>query len=226
MIANKNIIVFIDNSIQNIYKTLDVLKHTFTNTIFFNSEEEGFKFLEENKVDVLLMNLDLQPHDAITFANELVKKSPQEKPFLIIYSDKQDDYIQELAFNSKIDSFINFHKKPAVLLPFLKNLLSRKLTKQNNHDKAIVIDNEKFVVLKNNLPVILPKKEFKLFELLFHSPNKLFTKKEIAQLIWNDESVSDKRIIDVHIYNIRKALGRNIIRSQKGKGYSINSRAI
>ncbi|MBK9285254.1 MAG: response regulator transcription factor [Sphingobacteriaceae bacterium] len=226
MIPNKNNIVFIDNSIQNIYKTLDVLKQTFANIFYFNSEEEGMKYLQENNADIILLNLDLQPLDAITFANEILKLKSSHKPFTIIYSDKQDDFIQELAFNSEIDSFISFHKKPAVLLPFLKNLISRLKVESKKTQHNIQVDEEKFIILVKNKSFTLPKKEFKLFELLHQHPDKIFSKKELAQLIWNDESVADKRIIDVHIYNIRKTLGRNIIRSQKGKGYKMNLKFI
>ena len=68
--------------------------------------------------------------------------------------------------------------------------------------------------------------EFKVFELLYNTPDKFFSKTEIAGLIWLDESVANKRTIDVHIYNIRQFFGKRIIQSQKGKGYRINKKVI
>ena len=52
--------------------------------------------------------------------------------------------------------------------------------------------------------------------------DKLFSKTEIAKEIWNDESIAKKRNIDVHIYNIRRVLGEDLITSEKGKGYKFN----
>ena len=51
-------------------------------------------------------------------------------------------------------------------------------------------------------------------------------KKAIAEYIWKDESVSKKRIIDVHVYNIRQLFGKRVIQSQKGNGYRINKKLI
>ncbi|MFO0436137.1 MAG: winged helix-turn-helix domain-containing protein, partial [Sphingobacteriaceae bacterium] len=68
----------------------------------------------------------------------------------------------------------------------------------------------------------LPKKEFRILMLLHNDQNKFFSKEELAINIWNDETIAKKRTIDVHIYNIRKILGKRIIQSQKGKGYRLN----
>jgi two-component system, OmpR family, alkaline phosphatase synthesis response regulator PhoP len=216
-------IIFIDNSIHRIFKSLDILKGIYQKIQVFNNEKEALDFVYTHPTDIIFLNLDLLPNDALTVSKEIFQKKPESKPFVVIYSDKQDDFIYELAFNSGVDSFINFHNKPAVLQLFIRNLLSRRKTIEHINKKAIAIDRERFVILNHGEPVHLPKKEFKLFELLFSHPQKFFSKTEIASEIWDDTSVANKRIIDVHIYNIRRYFGKRIIQSQKGKGYRINS---
>lgn len=219
-------IVFVDNYINRSFKTLDVLKTSYSGIRVFNDETEAIEFLESKPVDVIFLNLDLSPHDGVTFTKEIKQKSLASNPFIIIFSDKQDDFLQELAFNSGVDGYINFQYKPAILLLFLKNLLKRRRVKQITTKEEITIDEDRYIVIKNGNFIHLPRKEFKVFQLLFTSPEKFFTKNEIATLIWNDLFVSKKRIIDVHIYNIRKLFGKNIIQSQKGKGYRINKELI
>jgi DNA-binding response OmpR family regulator len=226
-INNSFCILFIDNSVNQLFKTIDVLKTSYININVFNNELEATEYLENEIVDVVFINLDLSPNDAVTFTKELKQKKLASEPFIIIYSEKQDDFVQELAFNSGVDGFINFHYKPAVMLLFLKNLLKRKQKIELPlPSKDILIDEERYTVVRNGEPVHLPRKEFKVFQLLFSTPEKFFTKPEIAILIWKDESVSSKRIIDVHIYNIRQLFGKRIIQSQKGKGYRINKKLI
>jgi len=89
-----------------------------------------------------------------------------------------------------------------------------------------LIDTERYLVFKKGEPIQLPRKEFKVFELLYNNPHKFFSKPEIAIEIWSDINVAGKRIIDVHIYNIRRFFGKRVIQSQKGKGYRINSKYI
>jgi len=225
-LTNNVNIIFIDNSIHQIFKSLDVLRSDYSTIKVFNNEKEGLDFVYKHPTDIIFLNLDLLPNDALAVSKELIQNKLESKPFIIIYSDKQDDFIYEMAFNSGIDSFINFHNKPAVMQLFIRNLLNRRKKVDRVSKKAIVIDKERFVILKHGEVVQLPKKEFKLFELLFNHPQKFFSKAEIALEIWKDTTVANKRIIDVHIYNIRKFFGKRIIQSQKGKGYRINSNYI
>lgn len=226
MSVNLSYLVFVDNSVNRIFKTVEALKQSFPNIAIFNQEKDFFDHLDSHQSDVILLNLDLQPNDGLAILKEIKQRELKSDPFIIIYSDKQDDFVQELAFNSGVDSFINFHNKVAVLELFLQNLLRRKIKVSANGKKEVIIDNDRYLIFKNGTSYQLPRKEFKLFELLYNSSEKFFTKTEIASLIWHDEAVANKRTIDVHIYNIRQFFGKRIIQSQKGKGYRINKRII
>ncbi len=227
MSVNNSSIVFVDNSVNRLFKTIELLKTTFQNTLIFNQEKDFFEYLEGNQPDVILLNLDLQPNDAVILLKEIKTKKIASNPFIIIYSDKQDDFVQELAYNSGVDSFIGFHNKPAIISLFLKNLLRRQKLKETiPPTKDIFIDNDQYLVFKNGESFQLPRKEFKLFELLYNNPERFFNKVEIATEIWHDKAIATKRTIDVHIYNIRQFFGKRIIQSQKGKGYRINKKLI
>lgn len=217
-------IVFVDNTVNAIFKTIEALKRNYPNIVVFNQEKEFLDFIISHQADVIFLNLDLKPNDAVTLIKEIKQLSREQGPFVIIYSDKGDDFIQELAFNSGVDSFISFHNKPAVLELFLKNLLKRRVNEMPGVKKELEIDTERFIILKSGEAFHLPRKEFRLFELLYNNPDRFYSKTEIARLIWNDESIAGKRTIDVHIYNIRQYFGKRIIQSQKGKGYRINKR--
>jgi len=67
----------------------------------------------------------------------------------------------------------------------------------------------------------LPRKEFELLALLSESPRKVFTRKEISQLIWGYDFFAKNRTIDVHIRKLREKLGNKYIKTIKGIGYSL-----
>ncbi|MGZ3921567.1 MAG: response regulator transcription factor [Bacteroidia bacterium] len=226
MRTNTAKIVFIDNSIHTIYKSLDGLKARFENVKAFNNEQEGIDYINHVWTDLIFLNLDLLPNDAVSVTKEIRHKHLESNPFIVVYSDKQDDFVQEMVFNSGADSFINFHQKPAVLQLFISNLLKRRTKGAVESRSAIVIDNERYLIYKRGEPVQLPRKEFRVLELLSSNPDKFFTKPEIALSIWHDEKIAEKRIIDVHIYNIRQVFGKKLIQSQKGKGYRLNKKFI
>jgi DNA-binding response OmpR family regulator len=218
-------IVLVDNNLSYIHKSLQLLSDELKNVHAFNNENDAIEFISRNEVDIVLLNLDLSPRDALFFSKDIQTTKPEMPPFIIVYSDKQEDFIQEVVLNSGIDAFINFQNKPAVLLLFIKNLLKRKTPDEKKH-ATIVVDKEKFLVFMKEKPIQLPRKEFSVFELLYNHPDRFYTKTEIAEEIWKDARIAQKRTIDVHVYNLRKFFGKKVIQSQKGKGYRFNSKFI
>jgi len=85
--------------------------------------------------------------------------------------------------------------------------------------KGIVIDKERFVVLKDGKEISLPKKEFELLALLYSRPQKVFSRDEIFSTVWGDDIIVGDRTIDVHIRKLREKIGDEYIRTIKGVGY-------
>ncbi|MEW6773841.1 MAG: winged helix-turn-helix domain-containing protein [Bacteroidota bacterium] len=85
----------------------------------------------------------------------------------------------------------------------------------------LIIDCDKFVVNKNGIIVELSKIEMQIIKLLAKVPGKVYSRNQIFQYVWNNPNVKE-RTVDVHIVNIRKKLGNNIIKTIKGVGYKLN----
>ncbi len=222
MNPNEAHIVFLDQSPQKIAKTIELLQSIYKNLKVFMKEEEIMSFLEQQAPQLIFLNLDLQPNDGIAILKEIRSKPFKEIPYVVLYSEKQDDFLQELAFGSGADAFIGFQSKPMTMKLFVLNLLWRRnIQYHRNAEEDLHIDTERYLIYHNGQPIQLPRKEFQLMELLYTNSGKYFSKPEIADLLWKDNSIANKRIIDVHIYNIRQLFGKNIIHSLKGKGYRL-----
>lgn len=64
-------------------------------------------------------------------------------------------------------------------------------------------------------------KEINLIRLLFENRGRVVTRNQILDVIWGVEYIGEDRLIDTHIKNIRKKLGKDIIITIKGVGYRI-----
>lgn len=221
-----NAILLYDNQLSSVFKTIDHLKKVFPNLVIVKNEEEYFQNISSNHFDVILISLDVVPMDGIAITKETLTASEGIKPFVVIYSNKQDDFLLELALNNGVDAFVNYQNTPVLMELLLKALIKRIKTNPNKirNPNEFVIDEDEFLVIKNDTKIQLPKKEFKILLLLQQNQNKFFSKKELAISVWNDENIAKKRTIDVHIYNIRQIFGKKIIQSQKGKGYRLNKK--
>ncbi len=217
-------IVFLDNSVNHIFKTVETLKINFPGIHVFDQEREFWEFVSSSSIEVFFLHLDISPNDGIYLLKELRQNPAFSTSFIVLYSDKSDDFVQELAFNAGADAFIGFHLKPSIMKLFLRNLLRRRQVRRTIMNKEVRMDTDKYLIYKEGVPIQLPRKEFRIFELLYNNSGKFISKLEIADLVWKDETVAKRRTIDVHIYNIRQAFGRKIIQSKKGFGYRMNKK--
>ncbi len=178
-----------------------------------------------DSISLVVIDLDVKETDAILACNEIKSNNQKTTPFVIIVGDKTEEYTQTTALDLGADDYII---KPIKLQLFLKRIeaiISRKnlsTEKKTSKGEGFFIDNERHLVLIDNIGYDLPKKEFELLNLFYSVPNKIFTREEIAIVLWKDEKIAKQRTIDVHIRNIRKILGKDLIKTVKGFGYGLN----
>jgi two-component system alkaline phosphatase synthesis response regulator PhoP len=144
---------------------------------------------------------------------------------IAMLSARGEDYTQIASFEAGADDYIKKPIKPSVLKSRVKALMRRMLDENNENPgiielKDLVIDKEKYIVIKDGKELSLPRKEFELLLVLVSKPNKVFSREEILQNIWGSDVVVGDRTIDVHVRKIREKLGGNCIRTYQGIGYS------
>jgi len=71
--------------------------------------------------------------------------------------------------------------------------------------------------------IVLSKKEHDLFFFLASRPDKIFSRDDIANAIYEDPSSMTSNTIDVVIKNIRKKLPVDAIETVKGRGYALKN---
>lgn len=74
--------------------------------------------------------------------------------------------------------------------------------------KDIVIEPDEYRVTAAGQEVTLTRREFMILELLMSNPNKVFTKNNIYESVWNEEFVGEDNAVNVHISNIRQKLAK------------------
>lgn len=55
-------------------------------------------------------------------------------------------------------------------------------------------------------PVRLTRLEFNIVEALVRRPRKVFTKRELFEIAWSEESAVEEKAVNVHVSNIRSKL--------------------
>lgn len=74
--------------------------------------------------------------------------------------------------------------------------------------KDIVIEPDQYRITVSGQEIALTRREFLILELLMSNPNKVFTKNNIYESVWNEEFVGEDNAVNVHISNIRQKLAK------------------
>lgn len=184
------------------------------------------EFLENNKVDILLLDINLENDSGFKLCKRIREKS--EIPILFISARQSDDDVL-IALNIGGDDYI---KKPytlSVLLAKVKVILKRMVNNKDSNESEdleiskISIDKDTMKVYVNKKEVSLKSREFKLFSYLYENKNKIVSKEEIFTNVWGNEFFSDGTL-NVHIRKLREKIEENpnepkYIKTIWGTGY-------
>ena len=203
--------------------------------IKYNLEKEGYEVnVARNGRDAVELAPKFMPHlilldvmmpemDGIETCIELRKLNTLSDTIIAFLTARGEDYSQVAGFEAGADDYITKPIKPRVLVSRVKALLRRsgKAAEAMLQDKSggLVIDREKYLVLKEGEEITLPRKEFELLSLLLSKPGKVFQRETILNEVWGSDVVVGDRTIDVHIRKLREKIGDHYIKTIKGVGY-------
>ena len=92
----------------------------------------------------------------------------------------------------------------------------------------IVLDCLRQRATRKGRDLNLSPTEFRLLEHLMRSPGRVFTRDQLLDTVWGQDSFVDDRTVDVHVGRLRKTLNRgrdkDPIRTVRGTGYSFDER--
>jgi len=195
--------------------------HTATNG------KEAIEIARKITPHLILLDVMMPEMDGIETCEILRQDKKLQNTIIAFLTARGEDYSQIAGFEAGGDDYIAKPVKPKVLISRIKALLKRfKTTTKPEDDNELiikqsnlVIDKEKYIVIKNEQELILPKKEFELLILLISKPDRVFTREEIFSAVWGDNIIVGDRTIDVHIRKLREKIGEEHIKTIKGVGY-------
>ena len=173
--------------------------------------------------DLIIMDVMMPEMDGME-ACESIRKIPELSNVLITFlTARSEDYSQVAGFDAGADDYITKPIKPKLLVSKVKALLRRLKDKEQNSETlnvgGIEINREEYKIVKDNIEIVLPRKEFELFYLLASKPGKVFKRDELLDRVWGNEVIVGGRTIDVHIRKLREKIGEELFKTIKGVGY-------
>ena len=226
--------LIIDDETMLSENTRDYFNTLGVKTAWVADEKSCLDFFQNNTADLILLDVNLQDSSGFDLCLHLRKTI--SVPILFISVRRSDDDVL-LAFNIGGDDYIKKPYSLAVLLAKVKAVLKRSqsaaVAKHGENEDFFTYQNlyinfrEKIAMLggKDGKRLKLKAMEYKLLAYLAKNPNRIITKSEIFENVWED-SFSMENTLNVHIRRLREKIEVNpseprYIITARGKGYIV-----
>ncbi len=205
----------------------------------YNLKQEGYQVItakngrkaiekaKKHRPTLILMDVMMPKMDGMSAVQEIRKINELRDTIIVFLTARAEDYSQIKGFESGADDYVTKPIKPKVLISRISALIRRYSKNEKEVQEVLevnnlIIDRQKFLVIKDSKEIVLPNKEFKIVFLLASDPDQVFSRSEIFQNVWGNDVIVGDRTIDVHIRKIREKIGLEYIRTVKGVGYKFN----
>ena len=166
--------------------------------------------LKEELPDLILLDIILPGEDGYSIL-EWLKASQETKNIpVIMVTAKEAEFDKVRGLEAGADDYIT---KPFDMEEVLARIESnlRRVQFQNSQTECLqynnlTLDLEKNTAFLNGIELSLTAKEFGILELLMKYPDKVFSKSNLFQSVWDTEYIAEDNTLNVHISNLRSKL--------------------
>ena len=118
--------------------------------------------------------------------------------------------------------------KPFELAEFLARLRALIRRAAGQAEAVLVvgdvrIDTRSRTVTRGGEPVALTAREYALVELLALHRGRLVTRSQIYEHLFDENDDTLSNLVEVHVSNVRKKLGKDFIATRRGQGYVVDA---
>jgi DNA-binding response OmpR family regulator len=195
-------------------------QHRFIAEVTY-SGQEGYDMIKNYDYDIIILDLMLPDMRGEDLCRK-IRKERVNSFIIMLTAKKQVENIVE-GLNCGADDYLTKPFEFSELLARLRALLRRTSGDKENileiSDVKVYMNREQ--VFKGNSEIKLTKKEFMILEYLLRHRGQLMSRNQILEHAWDRNVDIFTNIIDTHIKNIRRKLGKSgmLIETVYGSGY-------
>lgn len=199
--------VLICDDNQAIYKSLSgYFEAEGMDVVYAASGEEALEHLQENKPNLVVLDIMLPGINGMDVCREIRKSS--EVP-IIMLSAKSDELDRILGLELGADDYVTKPFSPREVVVRAKKLLKRSLAVGSEKKftlAELTLLPESYEVYIGERRINLASKEFEVLRYLVAHAGKAMTREHIINAVWGYEYAGDPRIVDTLIKRLRHRL--------------------
>jgi two-component system phosphate regulon response regulator PhoB len=192
--------------------------------------DEAQSALTGRRPDLILLDWMLPGISGVDFARRL-KRDPRTSDIpIILLTAKGEEADKVKGLDSGADDYVTKPFSTRELLARVRALLRR--TRPEGDDETLQvadlrIDTRTHRVSLRDLPLELSPTEFRLLHFFVSHPERVYSRSQLLDEVWGNQSYIEERTVDVHIRRLRRILEPHgydaLIQTVRSVGYRFST---
>ncbi len=190
------------------------------------SVEQARLLIDEVLPDILLLDWMLPGTSGVQFTKQLRSDERTKDMPIILLTARGEDIDKEHGLNQGADDYLTKPFSPRELIARINALLRRRAPQKSSETidiQGLVLDPAEQRVTAHGQAVMFGPTEFKLLHFFMTHTERVYSRRQLLDLVWGDHVFVEERTVDVHIRRLRRALEpvgmENLIQTVRGSGY-------
>lgn len=205
--ANERILIIDDDKL--LLKAIGLgLKKEQMQVETVESAKDSMHYIQKNGYDAILLDLQMPEIDGFELIQEIRSKKIYTP--IIVISGREEEHNKILALGLGADDYLTKPFSIHLLHSKLKALIRRNNNYQKEEQMKVQVgpfclDKSSMEIYKDDELLHLTSKETKLLKMFLENPNRVYTKEQLYEAVW-DDMVIDENTIMVYVKRLRKKI--------------------
>lgn len=190
----------------------------------------GKKLALQNTYDLIITDIVLPKIDGLDLCMQIRESKPDTPIIMLTALGTTDDKVE--GFDAGADDYLVKPFEMRELLVRIRALLKRNNRAANSTGFILSFSDLEMnlhtkIVKRNGQEINLTPKEFKLLEYMMQHPERVLSRTEIAEKVWDTHFDTGTNFIDVYINYLRKKIDKDfdskLIHTKSGMGFILKA---
>ena len=176
--------------------------------------------------NLILLDINLPGVDGEYICKEIRKQSDMG---IIIVTSRNNELDELVSINYGADHYItkpfNIHILLAKVNSLLRRTNSNSEPKNKIDAKDFILNISNSTIIKDDKIIDLTKNEYKILKYLIENREKIVSREDIMDVLWENDCFVDDNTLSVNITRLRSKLEelglKDIIETKRGQGYML-----
>jgi two-component system phosphate regulon response regulator PhoB len=190
--------------------------------------EEAADAIQQQRPDLILLDWMMPGKSGIEFAQELRSNHYTQDIPIILLTARGEENDKITGFGAGADDYITKPFSSKELMARIKAVLRRTAPAQVEEPMeldGLRLDPNTHEAYSGTTLLRMGPTEFRLLRFFMSHPERVFSRQQIIDNVWDTNTIIEDRTVDVHIRRLRQALAASghdsLIQTVRGTGYRL-----